>query len=47
MVASIDAIAQPCGKDFKSYLDIEHRCASGEEAIDWFLMTTTYAIDDR
>ncbi|ESO08503.1 hypothetical protein HELRODRAFT_169361 [Helobdella robusta] len=26
MVASIDAIAQPCGKDFKSYLDIEHEC---------------------
>jgi len=29
LVATVDAIAQPCGKDFKSYLDIEYDCALG------------------
>lgn len=29
LVATVDAIAQPCGKDFKSYLDIEHDCVAG------------------
>jgi len=29
LVATVDAIAQPCGKDFKSYLDIEHHCVAG------------------
>jgi len=29
LVATVDAIAQPCGKDFKSYLDIEHVCVAG------------------
>jgi len=29
LVATVDAIAQPCGKDFKSYLDIEHDCVTG------------------
>jgi len=29
LVATIDALAQPCGKDFKSYLDITHQCVTG------------------
>jgi len=29
LVATVDAIAQPCGKDFKSYLDIDHDCVAG------------------
>ena len=29
LVATVDAIAQPCGKDFKSYLDIDHECVAG------------------
>lgn len=29
LVATVDAIAQPCGKDFKSYLDVTHQCVTG------------------
>ena len=30
LVATIDAIAQPCGKDFKSYLEMSYECATGQ-----------------
>jgi hypothetical protein len=32
LVATVDAIAQPCGKDFKSYLDIDYDCMPGNES---------------
>jgi len=38
LVATVDAIAQPCGKDFKSYLDIEHDCVAGTKQAKLFLI---------
>lgn len=29
LVASLDSIAQPCAKDFKSYLEVTHECVRG------------------
>jgi len=30
LVATVDSVAQPCPKDFKSYLEVIHVCAPGE-----------------
>ena len=32
LVATIDSIAQPCAKDFKSYLEVTYRCEPGNTA---------------
>ena len=29
LVATVDSVAQPCPKDFKSYLDVTYVCAPG------------------
>jgi len=30
LVATVDSVAQPCPKDFKSYLDVTYVCSPGE-----------------
>ena len=45
LVATVDAIAQPCGKDFKSYLDIEHDCVAGTTVCDAPLRLLTLQCD--
>ena len=30
LVATVDSVAQPCPKDFKSYLEVAYVCAPGE-----------------
>jgi len=30
LVATVDSVAQPCPKDFKSYLEVTHVCAPGQ-----------------
>ena len=30
LVATVDSVAQPCPKDFKSYLEVTYVCAPGE-----------------
>ena len=30
LVATIDSVAQPCAKDFKSYLEVTYECVKGE-----------------
>ena len=38
LVATVDSVAQPCPKDFKSYLEVTYQCSNGELTAVLFLL---------
>lgn len=44
LVATIDSVAQPCAKDFKSYLEVTYECVKGEKKLSIRVLYELYLL---